>query len=167
MLGVPKELAEHRLHVNPKMKPIKEHLRRSSTEEREAIGEEIAWLLATEFIREVYHSEWLANVILVPKKDKSLQMCIDNKHINRACPKDHFPLPRIDQIVDSTAGCEHLSFQDAYFGYHQVQMYGPDGIKTAFITPIRVFLVYHDAIWIEKCWSDFHAHDPEVLTEAD
>ena len=79
-------------------------------QKRKVIGEEVARLLAAEFIREIYHSEWLANVVMVPKKDNSLRMCIDFKHINRACPKDHFPLPRIDQIVDSTAGCERLSF---------------------------------------------------------
>ena len=76
---------------------------------------------------------------MVPKKDKSLRMCIDFKHINRACPKDHFPLPRIDQIVDSTAGCERLSFLDAYSGYHQIRLYGPDEVKTAFITPFGCF----------------------------
>ena len=95
--------------------------------------------MAAGFIREIYHSEWLANVVMVPKKDDSLCMCIDFKHINRACPKDHFPLPRIDQIVDSTAGCERLSFLDAYFGYHQIRLYGPDEIKTAFITPFGCF----------------------------
>ena len=76
---------------------------------------------------------------MVPKKDKSLRMCIDFKHINRACPKDHFPLPRIDQIVDSTTGCERLSFLDAYSGYHQIRLFGPDEIKTAFITPFGCF----------------------------
>ena len=112
MPGVPRGLAEHRLRVDPKVKPVKEHLRWSVVQKRKAIGEEVARLLAAEFIREIYHSEWLANVVMVPKKDKSPRMCIDFKHINRACPKDHFPLPRIDQIVDSTAGCERLSFLD-------------------------------------------------------
>ena len=110
MLGVPRRLVEHRLHVDPKVKPVKEHLRRSAVQKRKAIGKEVARLLAAEFIREIYHSEWLANVVMVPKKDDSLRMSIDFKHINRACPKDHFPLPRIDQIVDSIAGCERLSF---------------------------------------------------------
>ena len=118
MPGVPRELAEHRLRVDSKVKHVKEHLRQSAVQKRKAIGEEVARLLAAEFIREIYHSEWLANVVMVPKKDKSLRMCIDFKHINRACPKDHFPLPRIDQIVDSTARCERLSFLDAYSGYH-------------------------------------------------
>ena len=118
MPGVPRGLAEHRLRVDPKVKLVKEHLRWSAVQKRKAIGEEVARLLAAEFIREIYHSEWLANVVMVPKKDDSLRMCIDFKHINRACLKDRFPLPRIDQIVDSTAGCERLSFLDAYSGYH-------------------------------------------------
>ena len=96
MPGVPRGPAEHRLRVDPKIKPVKEHLRWSAVQKRKAIGEEVARLLAAEFIREIYHSEWLANVVMVPKKDNSLRMCIDFKHINRACPKDHFPLPRID-----------------------------------------------------------------------
>ena len=118
MPGVPRELAEHTLNIDPNFKPVKQFLRHFNEERRKAIGEEVARLLAAEFIREIYHSEWLANVVMVPKKDNSLRMCIDFKHINRACPKDHFPLPRIDQIVDSTAGCERLSFLDAYSGYH-------------------------------------------------
>ena len=125
MPGVPRELAEHRLHVDPAARPVRERLRRSAAHKRKTIGEEVAKLLAANFIREVHHSEWLANVVMVPKKDKSLRMCIDFKHLNKVCPKDHFPLPRIDQIVDSTAGCERLSFLDAYSGYHQIRLYGP------------------------------------------
>ena len=72
MPGVPRELAEHRLPVDPKARPVKEHLRRSAVEKRKEIGEEVARLLAAEFMGEIYHSEWLANVVMVPKKDKSL-----------------------------------------------------------------------------------------------
>ena len=139
MPGVPRGLVEHRLCVDLKVKPVKEHLWRSALHKRKAIGEEVARLLAAEFIREIYHSEWLANVVMVPKKDNSFRMCIDFKDINRACPKDHFPLPRIDQIDDSTAGCERLSFLDAYSGYHQIHLYGPGEIKTAFVTPFGCF----------------------------
>ena len=122
----------------------------------------MARLLAAEFIREIYHSEWLANVVMVPKKDNSLRMCIDFKHINRAWPKDHFPLPHIDQIVDSTAGCERVSFLDAYSGYHQIHLHGPDEIKTAFITLIREFLLCYHALWPQECLLHVHAHDADV-----
>ena len=86
-----------------------------------AIGEEIAKLLATGFMS-VYHSDWLSNPVLVKKKTGQWRMCVDYTSLNKVCPKDHFPLPRIDQIIDSTSGCEILSFLDAYSGYHQIAM---------------------------------------------
>ena len=86
------------------------------------IGEEIAKLLAAGFIREVFYSDRLANPVLVKKKIGKWRMCVDYTGLNKACPKDHFPLPRIDQIIDSTSGCEILSFLDAYLGYHRIAM---------------------------------------------
>ena len=124
-------------------------------QKRKVIGEEVARLLAAEFIREIYHSEWLANVVMVPKKDDSLRMCIDFKHTNRACPKDHLPLPHIDQIVDSTSGCERLSFLDAYSGYHQIRMYGPNEIKTAFIIPFGCFCYVTMPFGLKKAGATF------------
>jgi hypothetical protein len=164
MPGVPRELAEDQLRVDPKAKPVKEHLRHSTPEKRKAIGEEIMWLLAAEFTREIYHSEWLANAVLVPKKDKSLRMCIDFNHNNRACPKDHFPLPRIDQIIDSTVGCERLSFLDGYSGYHQIRMYGPDEIKTAFITPFGCFCYTTMPFGLKNAGATLPAEREAVLT---
>jgi len=66
-------------------------------------------------------------------------MCVDFTSLNKHCPKDHFPLPRIDQIIDSTAGCERLCFLDAYSGYNQIRMKEEDQEKTAFTTPFGVF----------------------------
>ena len=74
-------------------------------------------------------------------------MCIDYTSLNNACPKVSFPLPRIDQIVDSTAGCELLSFLDAYSGYYQIKMKESDQLATSFITPFRHVLLRHDALW--------------------
>ena len=62
-------------------------------------------------------------------------MCVDYTSLNKVCPKDHFPLPCIDQIVDSTSRCEILSFLDAYSGYHQITMKESDQLATLFITP--------------------------------
>ena len=100
-----------------------------------AIGEEVAKLLAVGFIKEVFHSDWLANPILVKKKIEKWRMCIDYTGLNKTCPKDYFPLPHIHQIVDSTSGCEILSFLDAYSGYHQIAMKESDQLATSFITP--------------------------------
>ena len=118
MLGIQREVAEHTLRLIPGSKPAKQCLRCFDDERRRAIGEEITKLLVARFIREVFHSDWLANPILVKKKTGKWRMCVNYTGLNKACPKDHFPLPRIDQIVDSTSGCEILSFLDAYSGYH-------------------------------------------------
>ena len=103
------------------------------------ISEEIAKLLAARFIKEVYHPEWLANPILVRKKSGEWRMCVDYTGLNKACPKDLFPLPHIDQIVDSTLGCETLCFLDAYSGYHHIAMKESDQLATSFITPFGSF----------------------------
>ena len=66
-------------------------------------------------------------------------MCVDYTDLNDACPKDCFPLPRIDQIVDASAGHGMLSFLDAFSGYHKIPMYPPDAEKTSFITPHGLF----------------------------
>ena len=125
MPGVLREFAEHSLHVRTEAKPVKQSARRFAGERRKIIGEEIARLLAAGFIMEVQHTEWLANPVLVLKKNKKWRMCIDYTHLNKACPKDPFALPRIDQVIDSTAGCDLLSLLDAYSGYHQIPL-NPD-----------------------------------------
>ena len=86
------------------------------------------------FIREIKYPEWLANVVVVPKKGKKLRVCVDYTDLNEAYPKDSFPLPRIDQIVDASIGHGMLSFLDAYSGYHQIPMHLSDAEKTTFIT---------------------------------
>ena len=92
-------------------------------------------LLDVRFIREVEYPEWLANVVVVPKKEGRWRVCVDYTNLNNACPKDSFPLPRINQIVDSIVGHGMLSFLDAFSGYHQIPMAPADKEKTAFITP--------------------------------
>jgi len=133
-------LIEHSLNVNPTATPKNQRLRRFSTEKREAIKKELAKLLATRFIKEVYHPEWLANPVLVLKRNNNeWMMCIDYTDLNKHCPKDPFGLPRIDQVIDSMAGCVLLSFLDCYSGYHQIALKEEDQIKTAFITPFGAY----------------------------
>ena len=96
MLGIPRGVAEHALRLIPGSKPAKQRLRRFDDERRRAIGEEIAKLLAAGFIREVFHSDWLANPVLVKKKIGKWRMCVDYTGLNKACLKDYFPLPCID-----------------------------------------------------------------------
>ena len=91
------------------------------------------------FIREVYYPDWLANVVMVKKANRKLRMCVDFTDLNKACPKDSYPLPRIDQLVNSTVGHRLLSFMDTFSGYNQIRMDETDQEKTSFVTSQGLF----------------------------
>ena len=89
------------------------------TQERDrTIAEEVGKLQEAGFIREVYYPDWLANVVMVKKANGKWRMCIDFMDLNRACPKDSYPFPRVDVLVDSTAQHQLLSFMDAFSCYN-------------------------------------------------
>ena len=104
-----------------------------------AIKDEVQKLMAAKFIREVYHPDWLANVVMVKKANGKRRMCVDFTDLNKACPKDCYPLPHIDQLVDSTAGHKLLSFMDTFSGYNQIRMNEADQEKTSFVTSQGLF----------------------------
>ena len=122
MGGIDPTVIIHRLNTSPSLKPVK-HKRRSFAPERQkAINEEVGKLFQAGALREVEYPEWLANVVLVKKENGKWRLCIDFTDINKACPKDSFPLPMIDLIVDAAAGHELLSFMVAFSGYNQISM---------------------------------------------
>ena len=131
--------ASHKLNFLPSARPIRQKVRRFHPDNHQIIKAEVDNLLKVGFIREVKYPEWLASVVVVPKRGGKWRVCVDYMDRNDACPKDSFPLPRIDQIVDALAGHGMLSFLDAFSGYHQVPMYPPDAEKTSFITPHGLF----------------------------
>jgi hypothetical protein len=139
MLGIPMEVIEHKIGIDPSYKSIKQKERRYTPEWHETIWQEVNKLFETGFIRPVDYPNWLANPILVEKPDGSCRMCIDCTSLNKTCPKDENPLSHICQIIDFTASCELLSFLDAYSGYHQISLTIDDEEKTAFITPFGIF----------------------------
>jgi hypothetical protein len=102
------------------------------------VREEVDQLLKIRAVQEVLYPQWLSNTVVV-KKNGKWRVCVDFTDLNRACPKDPFPLPKIDQLVDSTIGHERISFLDAFQGYHQIALKREDQEKTAFITPKGVF----------------------------
>ena len=134
MGGVDPAVITHRLNVNPLFEPVKQNRRSFTPERQKAINEEVDKLLQARTIRDVDYPEWLANVVLVKKANDKWRLCIDFTDINRACPKDSFPLPRIDLIVDATASHELLSFMDAFSGYNQISMDHSDQEKTSLVT---------------------------------
>nr|XP_027122043.1 uncharacterized protein LOC113738985 [Coffea arabica] len=134
MPGIPTDLAVHHLDVDPHFKPVKQKKRSFAPERNEMIKAEVGKLLESKIILEVYYPTWLANPVLVKKEDQTWRMCVDFTYLNKACPKDCFPLPRIDRLVDSTVGFDVLCFLDAFKGYHQIEMAEEDRDKTSFIT---------------------------------
>jgi hypothetical protein len=118
MHGVPRELIEHELHLDPKAKPVKQRLHYFAQDKKDVIKREISRVLDAGFIKEVYHLDWLANPVHVPKKNKDWRMRVDYIDLNMAFKKDSFRLPRIDHVVDATTSCSLLSFLDCYSRYH-------------------------------------------------
>jgi hypothetical protein len=139
MPGIPREVTEHSLDILPHFRDVQQWLWRFDEERLQAIGVELQKLLVDEFITEVFHPTWLPNPVLVRKKNGKWRMCVDYTNLNKACPKVPFPLPRIDQIVDSAAGCKLLCFLDVYYRYHQIKMKESDQLATSFIMPFDMF----------------------------
>ena len=134
MGGIDPAVITYKLNVAPSFKPIKQKRRSFAPESQKAINEEVNKLLQARAIREVYYPDWLANVVLVKKANGKWRLYIDFTDVNRACPKDSFPLPRIDLIVDATASHELLNFMDAFLGYNHIRMDPNDQEKTSFVT---------------------------------
>ncbi|XP_028110776.1 uncharacterized protein LOC114309267 [Camellia sinensis] len=104
-----------------------------------AVIDEIDRLLDVRAIREVTYPTWLSNIVVVKKKNGSWHVCVDFTDLNRACPKECFPHPKIDQLVDAMAHHQCISLLDAYKGYHQIAMHPEDQEKTAFLTPRETY----------------------------
>ena len=112
--GVDPEFICHHLNVNPSVVPKKQPPRRPSKEHVKAVREEVTRLKQAGAIKEVFYPEWLANTMVVKKRSGKWRVCIDFTDLNKACPKDSFPMPKIDQLVDATVGHPRMSFLDAF-----------------------------------------------------
>ena len=134
MLRIDRKIIQHRLNVNPECKPVQQKRRISALEHNKAVTEEEEKLLKADFIREVFYPNWLANVVMVKKSNDKWRMCIDFTDLNKACPKDSFPLPKINQLVNSTTGHKLLSFMDAFSRYNRILVVEDDQEKTLFVT---------------------------------
>ncbi|KAG7552243.1 Retrotransposon gag domain [Arabidopsis thaliana x Arabidopsis arenosa] len=134
MPGIDPGIICHKLNVDPSFKPVKQKRRKLGVERAKAVNDEVDKLLKIGSIREVQYPEWVANTVVVKKKNGKDRVCIDFTDLNTACPKDSFPLPHIDRLVESTAGNELLTFMDTFSGYNQIMMDPEDQEKTSFIT---------------------------------
>ena len=108
----------HKLQVDLDHPPVKQKRCKFAPEHNKVINEEVQKLLDIGLFWEVHYLEWLANVVVVRKKNRKWRICIDFTDLNKTCSNDSFPLPHIDMLVDTTAGHELLSFMDAFSGYN-------------------------------------------------
>ncbi|XP_068504429.1 uncharacterized protein [Phaseolus vulgaris] len=133
MPGIDPDFLCHRLSMDPKVRPVRQRRRKFNEEKRKVILDEAKKLLAAGHIREIQYPEWLANVVLVQKPNGKWRMCVDFTDLNKACPKDSYPLSSIDALVDCASGGKLLSFLDAFSGYNQIRMHPRDECKTTFM----------------------------------
>jgi len=144
MHGVDPKVITHKLSLYKEARPIAQKKRKLGEERRKAARDEADKLLQAGFIRKAHYTTWLANVVMVKKANGKWRMCVDYTDLNKACPKDSYPLPTIDHPVDGAAGHHILSFLDAYSRYNQIQMYQADRKKTAFMTDSNNF--YYEVV---------------------
>jgi hypothetical protein len=119
--------------------PVRQKQRPLHPSKAVAIKAEIEKLRMTRFIYPITYTSWVSNPVPVDKKQGTIRVCTDFHDLNNACPKENFPMPFIDQIIDDCAGHEDLSFMDGFSGYNQIQIHPADQYKTAFITPWGTF----------------------------
>src|SRR3954464_4607161 len=139
MPGIDPSVISHHLSIKPEYKLVQQKKMSLGIDRQRAAEEEVDRLLEAGFIREINYPQWLANVVMVKKSNGKWRMCVDFTDLNKACPKDSFPLPRIDYLVDNPLGHQLLSFMDAFSGYNQIMMAEEDREKTAFITESGIY----------------------------
>ena len=135
MPGIDPNIVVLKIPTYPVAKPVRQRLRPMHPRKAAAIKAEVEKLLKASFIYPIPLTDWVSNILPVNKKQGTIRVCVDYRDINRACPKDNFPTPFIDQLIDECAGSEIYLFMDGFSGYSQINIAPTDQHKTAFICP--------------------------------
>lgn len=130
-----RSIVEHQFPIQSGKHPVKQHPRQFAPKITVKIKQEIERLLKSQFIRTARYFEWLANIVLVIKKNETLRVCIDFRDLNNTTPKDEYSMPVVEMLVDSAAGFEYLSMLDGYYGYNQILITEDCVPKTVFRCP--------------------------------
>ena len=139
MYGIDPDFLFYRLTMDEKVRLVIQRRRKFNEERRLVFKEETQKLLKAGHIREIQYPEWLANVVLVKKENGKWRLCVDFTNLNKAHPKDSYPLPNIDSLVNNTSGYRLLSFLDAFSGYNQIRMHPRDECKIAFMIKLSSY----------------------------
>ena len=139
MPGIDSSIVIHEIITYPDAKPVCQCLRPVHPRKAAAIKAEVEKLLNAGFIYPIPLTDWVSNIVPITKKQGTIRVCVDYRGINKACPKDNFPTPFIDQIIDECVGSEMYSFMDGLSGYNEINISPADQHKTAFICPWGTF----------------------------
>ena len=164
MLGIDPSIFKHEIQTYPNAKPIRQKLRPVNPRKVVAVKDEVEKLLKAGFIYPIALIEWVSNLIHVDKRKGTICVCTKFWDLNKACPKDSYPTPFIDQIIDACAGSEVFSFMDGFSGYNQIQIKPEDQHKTTFIFPWGAF-TYKKMALTATWFSPFQlVHGVEAVT---
>uniref|UniRef100_A0A2N9EZU9 RNA-directed DNA polymerase n=1 Tax=Fagus sylvatica TaxID=28930 RepID=A0A2N9EZU9_FAGSY len=148
-----RNLLSHSLNVEPGTRPVVQPMRTFHPEVEAQITQEVKKLLSAGFIKPIQHLRWLSNIVPVKKKNGQIRCCVDFRNLNKACPKDEFPLPNKDLLIDSAAGHAMFSFMDGFSGYNQIFMSPRDAGEDCIPHSYWEFLLHRHAIRTQECWS--------------
>jgi hypothetical protein len=141
MLSLDPSIIEHRIDTWPHIAPVRQKQQPLHPSKVAAIKAKIDKLRSTKLIYPIAYTSWVSNSVPVNKKQGIIRVCKYFRNLNHACPKDNFPTPFIDQIIDDYAGHEVVYFMDLFFGYNQIQIHPSDQYKTTFTTLGVPFLI--------------------------
>jgi len=139
MKGIDPQLCTHHIYIEKDARPIRQPQKRLNPHHKDAMKDELQKLLDVNFIYPISDSKWVSPLVVVPKKNGKWRICVDYRELNKATQKDHFPLPFIDQVLDTLAGKKFFSFLDGFSGYNQIQIAPEDQDKTTFTCPWGTF----------------------------
>ena len=132
-------LVVHTLNVDLEAKPVAQPAKVFHTEIEKQIVKEVQKFLVADFIKLIQHPRWLSNIVSVKKKNGQIRCCVNFRNLNWVCPKDEFPLPNMDLLIDSVVGNAMFYFMDGISEYNQIRMAPKDVAKATFGTPIGNF----------------------------
>jgi hypothetical protein len=166
------KIVEHEITSYSDAKPVWQKLHSVNPRKSATIKVEVKKLLKADFIYSIHLTQWVSNPVSVNKKQGTIHVCMDFHDLNKACPKDNFPTPFIDQIIDECAGCEAFSFMDVFLGYNQIQINPKDQQKTTFICSWGTFSYHKMPFGLKNVGAtsqramSFSFHDLKHIVEA-
>ena len=165
MKGLDPQFYQHKINLSPHTIPVKQRRYRLNPNYAARVKEEIDKLLRVGFIRPVKRATWLSPIVVVPKKNGKLRVCVDYRKLNEATINDAFPLPFTDGVLDTVAGHEMYTFLDGFSGYNQIRMAEEDQEKTAFVTEWGVFVAVVMMFGLKTAPATFQRIIMEIFAE--